>query len=132
MAPTLERAIYVLACIPIYGHRGRDFCCDPAGSQESAPEMRLGCGLRPECAKSPCCHSPIHGQTRYLHGWEGVSSKVQRQLPVGTSTAYVVLQRQIGLIAGHIGELRAKSYFGYRPGRHGPLQAGTINAQDAY
>jgi hypothetical protein len=31
-----------LACIPIYGDRGRDFCCNPAGSQESAPQMRLG------------------------------------------------------------------------------------------
>jgi helicase len=32
-----------LACIHIYGDRGRNFCCDPAGSQESAPELRLGC-----------------------------------------------------------------------------------------
>ena len=37
--------MYVLACIPIYGDRGRDFCCDPAGSQESAPELRVGCEL---------------------------------------------------------------------------------------
>ena len=34
--------MYVLACIPIYGDRGRDFCCDPAGSQESAPELGVG------------------------------------------------------------------------------------------
>jgi len=33
--------MYVLACIPIYGDRGRDLCCDPAGSQESAPELIL-------------------------------------------------------------------------------------------
>ena len=37
--------MYVLACIPIYGDRGRDFCCDPAGSQESAPELGVGCEL---------------------------------------------------------------------------------------
>ena len=34
--------MYVLACIPIYGDRGRDLCCDPAGSQESAPELGVG------------------------------------------------------------------------------------------
>ena len=28
--------MYVLACIPIYGGRGRDFCFDPADSQETA------------------------------------------------------------------------------------------------
>ena len=37
--------MYVLACIPIYGDRGRDLCCDPAGSQESAPELGVGCEL---------------------------------------------------------------------------------------
>ena len=37
--------MYVLACIPIYGDRWRDLCSDPAGSQESAPELRLGCNL---------------------------------------------------------------------------------------
>ena len=35
--------MYVLACIPIYGDRGRDFCCGPAGSQNNTPELRLGC-----------------------------------------------------------------------------------------
>ena len=44
-ARKIEREMYVLACIPIYGDRGRDFCCDPAGSQESAPELGLGCEL---------------------------------------------------------------------------------------
>jgi hypothetical protein len=34
--------MYVLACIPIYGDCGRDFCCNPAGSQESAPELGVG------------------------------------------------------------------------------------------
>jgi hypothetical protein len=37
--------MYVLACIPIYGDRGRDLCCDPAGSQERAPELGVGCEL---------------------------------------------------------------------------------------
>jgi hypothetical protein len=40
-----KRGMYVLACIPIYGDRGRDLCCDPAGSQESAPELGEGCEL---------------------------------------------------------------------------------------
>jgi|GEM_PF-6000525 hypothetical protein len=34
--------MYVLACIPIYGDCGRDFCCNPTGSQESAPELGVG------------------------------------------------------------------------------------------
>ena len=34
--------MYVLACIPIYVDCGRDLCCDPAGSQESAPELGVG------------------------------------------------------------------------------------------
>jgi hypothetical protein len=34
--------MYVLACIPIYGDCGRDSCCNPAGSQESAPELGIG------------------------------------------------------------------------------------------
>jgi hypothetical protein len=34
--------MYVLACILTYGHRGRDICCDPAGSQEGAPELGVG------------------------------------------------------------------------------------------
>jgi hypothetical protein len=34
--------MYVLACVPIYGDCGRDFCCNPAGSQESAPELGVG------------------------------------------------------------------------------------------
>jgi hypothetical protein len=34
--------MYVLACIPIYGDRGRDLCCDIASSQESAPELGVG------------------------------------------------------------------------------------------
>jgi hypothetical protein len=34
--------MYVLACIPIYGDCGRDFCCNPAGSQESTPELGVG------------------------------------------------------------------------------------------
>ena len=38
----VEREIYVLACIPIYGDRGRDLCCDLADSQESAPELGVG------------------------------------------------------------------------------------------
>jgi hypothetical protein len=37
--------MYVLACIPIYGDRGRGFCYDPAGSQEGALELGLGCEL---------------------------------------------------------------------------------------
>jgi hypothetical protein len=37
--------MYVLACIPIYSDRWRDSCCDPVGSQESAPEVGLGCEL---------------------------------------------------------------------------------------
>ena len=34
--------MYVLACIHIYGDRRRDFCCDLAGSSESAPELGVG------------------------------------------------------------------------------------------
>lgn len=34
--------MYVLACILTYGDRGRDICCDLAGSQESAPELGVG------------------------------------------------------------------------------------------
>ena len=34
--------MYVLACIPIYGGRGRDLHCDPAASQESSPELGVG------------------------------------------------------------------------------------------
>ena len=37
--------MYVLACIPLYGDRGRDICCDPADSQENAPELGVGCEL---------------------------------------------------------------------------------------
>jgi hypothetical protein len=36
--------MYVLACILIYGDRRRDLCCDPAGSQESTPELGVGFG----------------------------------------------------------------------------------------
>ena len=36
--------MYVLACIPFYGGCGRDLCCDPAGSQESASELGVGFG----------------------------------------------------------------------------------------
>jgi len=34
--------MYVLACIPNYGGRGRYLCCDPEGSQECAPELGVG------------------------------------------------------------------------------------------
>jgi hypothetical protein len=43
--------MYVLACIPIYGDRGRDLRCDPASSQESAPE--LGGRLRTRYQNAP-------------------------------------------------------------------------------
>ncbi len=33
--------MYVLACLRIYGDCGRDLCGDPAGSQESAPELKV-------------------------------------------------------------------------------------------
>jgi hypothetical protein len=36
---------FTLACIPIYDDRGRDLCGDPAGSQESAPELGVGSEL---------------------------------------------------------------------------------------
>jgi hypothetical protein len=54
--------MYVLACIPVYGDRGRDFCFDRPGSQEGAPECGLGCGTgHQKPAKSPRCHGPTHG-----------------------------------------------------------------------
>jgi hypothetical protein len=47
--PTLEGEMYVLARVSIYGGRGRHFCSDPAGSQESAPELGLGYELYQKC-----------------------------------------------------------------------------------
>jgi acyl-CoA synthetase (AMP-forming)/AMP-acid ligase II len=61
---TLEKDIYVLACIPIYGDRGRDSCCDPAGSQESALELRLGC---PYSVLVPRCLSGVSSQKASRH-----------------------------------------------------------------
>jgi len=33
--PKGKGEMYVLACVSIYGCRGRDLCCDPADYQES-------------------------------------------------------------------------------------------------
>jgi hypothetical protein len=41
--------MYVLACIRIYGDRGRDLCYDPSGCQEGTSELGLGRRLAPAC-----------------------------------------------------------------------------------
>jgi hypothetical protein len=54
--------MYVLACIPIYSDRRRDLCCDPAGSQESAPE--LGVGYELAIKNAPLTGSLSNGRHR--------------------------------------------------------------------
>jgi hypothetical protein len=54
----VEREIHVLACIPTYGDRGRGFCFDPAGPQESAQEFGLGCASRFAIRLAPELESP--------------------------------------------------------------------------
>ncbi len=76
--------MYVLACIPIYGDRGRDFCCDPAGSQESAPELGVGYEFAIKNAPlSGSLNTCLHFSTnRFLDEWFG--DLVRRENFLGT------------------------------------------------
>ena len=75
--------MYVLACIPIYGDRGRDLCCDPAGSQESAPELRLGCELASRTCQVGSVSLPIQVQM-FIYLTAEVSVSFANR-PIGTS-----------------------------------------------
>jgi hypothetical protein len=56
-----------LACIPIYGDNGRHFCCGPAGFQESASELRLGCEV--------VIRTPFYGVRISFESFSGVTWK---------------------------------------------------------
>ena len=84
-----EREMYVLACIPIYGGRGRDFCCDPAGSQETAAELGVTaqCSSRKNLIESTEDHMMAFNVASGNHLKEGV--------PVSFGSYYLALQKRL-------------------------------------
>jgi hypothetical protein len=89
--------MYVLACVPIYGDRGRDYCFDPARSQEGPPEFGLGCGPAIANVHSPIAqsHSGLHpaaSETSFQMGWSfhHISSTASRLLKSFSGTQPIV------------------------------------------